>query len=224
VLTSVSCHVAACCVRRPPTWRRMGHVESNQRLQPSGLFAGHRREALDPSHHGCLVTIRTASEIALGPAKDGQADQQPVAGHGSRRCGKFWLCHCSWIVRTVFGVGQALARSLDRKNVSKFVRSATRIARRGRREHGSSRSGTEGTRPHSVPDEVWAEAVRRRAVVAPLAGQGRLTCSRMHNAPRELGLNMPGADRLLALYREVPVTASFSRASRSTYHQEHHPG
>ncbi len=72
----------------------------------------------------------------------------------------------------------------------------------------AKRGRAEGTRPSGVPDEVWAEAVRRAAVVAPLAREGRLTRARMHDAARELGLSVPRAYRLIALYREVPVTAS----------------
>ena len=80
------------CVFQPFSPRRwVSNMEGDQCFQPSGLFAGYWREALDPSHDGCLATIRTAGEITLGPAKDGQADQQPVAGHGSRRRGRFRL-------------------------------------------------------------------------------------------------------------------------------------
>ena len=70
------------------TWRWVGHVESGQRFQPSGLFTGHRREALDPSRDGCLVAIGAAGEFTLGPAEDGEADQQPVAGHSGLRRGR----------------------------------------------------------------------------------------------------------------------------------------
>ncbi len=50
-------------------------------------------------------------------------------------------CYCSWIVRSPSFGGQALGRSLDRENASKFVRNTARIARRGRREHGSWQAG-----------------------------------------------------------------------------------
>ena len=71
--------------------RGVGYVESNQGFQPHGYFARHRREAFDPSHDGCLVPLSTASKFALGPSEDGEADQQPVAGHGGRRRGRFQL-------------------------------------------------------------------------------------------------------------------------------------
>jgi len=63
-------------------------------------------------------------------------------------------------------------------------------------------------RPDGVPDEVWAEAVGRAAVVAPLAAEDRLTRARVRDAARTLGLSVPSADRLIALYRQSPVTAS----------------
>ena len=69
----------------------MGHVEGSQCLQPSGLFGGYRREALDPSRDGGLVATGASGEFALGPAEDGEADQQPVAGHGALRRGRFRL-------------------------------------------------------------------------------------------------------------------------------------
>ncbi len=78
----------------------------------------------------------------------------------------------------------------------------------------AKRGRAEGTRPHGVPDEVWAEAVRRAAVVAPLSGEGRLTRARVHDAARELGLSVPRAYRLIALYREVPVTFCKSAGAR----------
>jgi len=63
-------------------------------------------------------------------------------------------------------------------------------------------------RPDGVPDEVWAEAVSRAAVVAPLAAEDRLTRARVRDAARTLGLSVPSAYRLIALYRQNPVTAS----------------
>jgi len=69
-----------------------------------------------------------------------------------------------------------------------------------------SKAGT--TRPDHVPDEVWAEAVRRAAVVAPLAREDCLTRARVRDAARELGLSLPSAYRLIALYRQNSVAAS----------------
>jgi len=57
-----------------------------------------------------------------------------------------------------------------------------------------SKAGT--TRPDNVPDEVWAEAVRRAAVVTPLARKDCLTRARVRDAARELGLSLPSAYRL----------------------------
>jgi len=72
----------------------------------------------------------------------------------------------------------------------------------------ASRGKAGTTRPDDVPDEVWAEAVRRAAVVAPLAREDCLTRVRVRNAARELGLSLPSAYRLIALYRENSVAAS----------------
>lgn len=63
-------------------------MEGGQRFQPSGLLARDGREALGPSHDGCLVPASSAGEVALGPAKDGKADQQAVAGDGERHRGR----------------------------------------------------------------------------------------------------------------------------------------
>ena len=57
-----------------------------------------------------------------------------------------------------------------------------------------SKAGT--TRPDDVPDEVWAEAVRHAAVVAPLTRKDCLTRARVRDAARELGLSLPSAYRL----------------------------
>lgn len=57
----------------------------------------------------------------------------------------------------------------------------------------AKRGKAEAARPNDVPDEVWAEAVRRAAVVAPLAGGGRLTRARVRDTARGLGLSVPSA-------------------------------
>ncbi len=72
----------------------------------------------------------------------------------------------------------------------------------------ASRGKAGTTRPDDVPDEVWAEAVRRAAVVAPLAREDCLTRVRVRDAARELGLSLPSAYRLIALYRKNSVAAS----------------
>jgi len=65
------------CVFQPFSPRRwVSDMEGDQRFQPSGHFAGHRREALDPSHDSRLMAIRTPGEIALGPSEDCEADQR----------------------------------------------------------------------------------------------------------------------------------------------------
>jgi len=71
------------------------------------------------------------------------------------------------------------------------------------------------TRPDDVPDEVWAEAVHRAVVSAPLAREDCLTRVRVRDAARELGLSLPSAYRLIALYRKNSVAASLV---------PHHPG
>jgi len=72
----------------------------------------------------------------------------------------------------------------------------------------ASRSKAGTTRPDDVLDEVWAEAVRRAAVVAPLAREDCLTRARVRDAARELNLSLPSAYRLIALYRKNSVAAS----------------
>ncbi len=104
-------------------------------------------------------------------------------------------------------------RSLPRICVV-FVRSATGIARRGRRERGSWRNGAEGTRPHSVPDEVWAEVVRRRAAVALLAGKGPAYLCLGARHSREPDLRVTSACRLIAFRHGVPChRLTFQRVS-----------
>lgn len=71
-----------------------------------------------------------------------------------------------------------------------------------------ARVGKAAARPDGVADEVWAETVRRAAVVAPLADATGLTRARVRDAARALGLSVPSTYRLVALYRENPVTAS----------------
>lgn len=59
-----------------------------------------------------------------------------------------------------------------------------------------------------MPGGIWSEALDRAAVVAPLAAEDRLTRARVCDAARTLGLSVPSAYRLIALYRQSPVTAS----------------
>ena len=68
-------------------------------------------------------------------------------------------------------------------------------------------------RPDAVPDEAWAEAVRRAGVIAPLAEEGRCTRAKVREASRTLGLSVQSTYRLLARYRETPVTASLVPAT-----------
>lgn len=70
-----------------------------------------------------------------------------------------------------------------------------------RRQAGSGR-------PDDVPDEIWAEAVRRAGVIAELAKEKRCTRAKVQEAGRVLGLSVQQTYRSLALYRKNPVTAS----------------
>jgi putative transposase len=62
--------------------------------------------------------------------------------------------------------------------------------------------------PHAVSDETWAEAVRREAVVHPLAAASRLGKVAVTVAARDLGLSAPRVYGLLRAFRRQPVTAS----------------
>jgi putative transposase len=62
--------------------------------------------------------------------------------------------------------------------------------------------------PHVGSDEAWAEAVRREAVIRPLAGAPRLSKAAIGVAARTLGLSAPRVYGLLRAFRQQPVTAS----------------
>lgn len=54
------------------------------------------------------------------------------------------------------------------------------------------------------PSNQWELAVKRAAVIAPLAARSRLTHSTVDNAARELGLCRSLVYRLIARYRREP--------------------
>jgi len=62
--------------------------------------------------------------------------------------------------------------------------------------------------PHAASDEAWAEAVRREAVIRPLAAVPRLSKAAVDVAARSLGLSAPRVYGLLRVFRRQPVTAS----------------
>jgi putative transposase len=62
--------------------------------------------------------------------------------------------------------------------------------------------------PHAASDEAWAEAVRREAVIRPLAAAPRLSKAAVGVAARALGLSAPRVYGLLRVFRRQPVTAS----------------
>ena len=61
---------------------------------------------------------------------------------------------------------------------------------------------------HSASERDWAEAVRREAVIRPLAEIGRLGSVAVQDASRRLGLSIPHIYRLVRAFRRQPVTAS----------------
>ena len=63
---------------------------------------------------------------------------------------------------------------------------------------------------HSIPDAAWAEAVRRAAVIRPLAGERRLGRATVQAAARALGLSEPHVYCLVRAFRRHPVTASLA--------------
>ncbi len=63
---------------------------------------------------------------------------------------------------------------------------------------------------HSIPDAAWAEAVRRDAVIRPLAGERRLGRVTVQAAARMLGLSEPRVYSLVRAFRRHPVTASLA--------------
>lgn len=62
--------------------------------------------------------------------------------------------------------------------------------------------------PHAASDEAWTEAVRREAVIRPLAAAPRLSKAAVGVAARALGLSAPRVYGLLRVFRRQPVTAS----------------
>jgi putative transposase len=61
---------------------------------------------------------------------------------------------------------------------------------------------------HAVSDAAWAEAVRREAVIRPLAAASQLGKVAVTVAARDLGLSAPRVYGLLRAFRRQPVTAS----------------
>jgi putative transposase len=59
-----------------------------------------------------------------------------------------------------------------------------------------------------VPEEAWREALRREAVIRPLAGRPRLTLAAVNAAAAELGLKRARIYRLIAAYRALAVTSA----------------
>jgi putative transposase len=62
----------------------------------------------------------------------------------------------------------------------------------------------------SIPDAVWAEAVRREAVIRPLAAEPRLGKVAIAKATRQLGLQATQVYSLVRAFRAHPVTASLA--------------
>jgi len=60
----------------------------------------------------------------------------------------------------------------------------------------------------AASDAAWAEAVRREAVIRPLAAAPRLGKAMMETAARRLGLSTPRVYGLLRIFRDHPVTAA----------------
>ena len=60
----------------------------------------------------------------------------------------------------------------------------------------------------AVSDAAWAEAVRRAAVIRPLAAAPRLGKAMMAAAARRLGLSTPRVYGLVRVFRNHPVTAA----------------
>ena len=59
-----------------------------------------------------------------------------------------------------------------------------------------------------VSDEEWQTAIRREAVVRPLAGKSRLSSATVDAAAERLGLKRARLYRLIAAYRERPLTST----------------
>jgi putative transposase len=69
-------------------------------------------------------------------------------------------------------------------------------------------------RPLSIAEDAWLEAVRREAVVRPLALADRSTGSFVHAAADALGLSRAQIYRLIARFRRYPVTVSLVASKR----------
>jgi putative transposase len=61
---------------------------------------------------------------------------------------------------------------------------------------------------HSASEQDWAEAVRREAVIRPLAVSARPGSIAVKVASTRLGLSIPQIYRLVRGFRNLPVTAS----------------
>jgi putative transposase len=73
--------------------------------------------------------------------------------------------------------------------------------------HRSERSTKRGS-PHVASEDDWTEAVRREAVIRPLAEAGRRGRVAVEDAARRLGLSIPQIYRLVRDFRSQPVAAS----------------
>ena len=62
-----------------------------------------------------------------------------------------------------------------------------------------------------VPEEDWREALRREAVIRPLAGRPRLTIAAVDGAAAELGLKRARVYRLIAGDHRLPLGAAGER-------------
>jgi putative transposase len=69
-------------------------------------------------------------------------------------------------------------------------------------------SSAKSSSSHAASEEDWAEAVRREAVIRPLAEAGRRGHVAVQDAARRLGLSIPQVYRLVRDFRGQPVTAS----------------
>jgi putative transposase len=63
-------------------------------------------------------------------------------------------------------------------------------------------------RPLDIPEDVWSEAVRREGVVRSLVVGGIRSRSAVKAAAGLLGLSSAQVYRLIATFRENPVTGS----------------
>ena len=64
----------------------------------------------------------------------------------------------------------------------------------------------------SIADAAWAEAVRREAVIRPLAAEPRLGKAAIAEAVQQLGLRAAQVYSLVRTFRAHPVTASLARS------------